>query len=279
MSVVVSELFDKSSSLVTSGESGATRSFLVYDDDASVTLTEAEAASAYGVPEFMEPHPTLPYLMVKSIELSGKQERQYPYEISVSYGPSGSGTQDNPSGSQANAIGLDIKPETLDIWRTTPDMPADISNPSRLVDINGTSVDRNGDPITTVRLNGTLSVTNTLPSLSNLVVWSDITGTRNTSDWPTSFVCPFPSFREGKVLYLGPSIKRTDTGVFTITHTFNVDNFYHLRQLAVEWWNDGSLKTDAKDETNAPADRTATTVVWVQPFPEHNEFDRLGILW
>ncbi len=278
MSVVVKELFEKSSSLVTSGESSATRSFLVYDDDGSVEFTEAEASTASGIPEFGDSHPTLSYLSVQSLDLSGKQERPYTYEITASYSPSGSGSQDQPTGSQANATSLDVNPQTVDIWRTSAEVPQDISAPDRNTDIGGTSIDRNGDPVTKVNLKATLSVTNTLANLSNLLVWADLTGTRNTSNWPSSFVSPYPAFAEGKLLYLGATVNRTDSGVFTVTHKFDFDNLFHLRQLAIEWRNDGTLKTDAKD-SGQPADRTATKVVWIQPFPEHNEFDRLGILW
>jgi hypothetical protein len=121
-------------------------------------------------------------------------------------------------------------------------------------DIAGTSIDIAGFPTSFLRKKVRLRVSETIGNSPQMGFYMQFVGRRNN--------VPFAGAAVGLVLYVSPDVDRIERNVWRVTHTFELDNFYHMIQTP-ERNPDGSIKL---------ASGVADNVFFRQPFPDFANF-------
>lgn len=131
-------------------------------------------------------------------------------------------------------------------------------------DIGGIRIDVAGNPTSVVRHSQRIQLelmSNTRPDPNR---YRQYLGTRNSK---TFLGCPV-----GTAVFTGAEGAITSPGKWALTFNFDVDYFYHLKQVPKRHPN-GSIVLDVgSGETGAEGTGQAKVVSWVQPFPIVTEF-------
>lgn len=128
-------------------------------------------------------------------------------------------------------------------------------------DIGGTKIDIAGNPVSvlTYKQRMQLEVASNIPPYP--AVYRQFLGTRNTS--------AFVGCSRGTAVFVGADATMVTPGKWQITFNFDVDYYFHLKQVAKRLPN-GSVVLNATE--GAEGVGHARVVSWVQPFPISTEF-------
>jgi hypothetical protein len=129
-------------------------------------------------------------------------------------------------------------------------------------DIGGIPIDVAGNPTSVMKHVQRIQLELVSPFRPSANIYRTYLGTRNLS---TFLDCP-----RGTIVFTGVEGAISSPGKWSLTFNFDVDFFYHLKQVPKRHPN-GSVVLDVADgEDAAPAH--AKVVSWVQPFPIGTEF-------
>ena len=131
-------------------------------------------------------------------------------------------------------------------------------------DIGGIRIDVAGNPTSVVSHKQRIQLEVTSASRPRPDIYRGYLGTRNE----TSFL----NCNIGTAVFVGAEGAITSPGKWQVTYNFDVDFFYHLKQVPKRLPN-GSVILDAAD--GAQGAGHARVVSWVQPFPIVTEFRNL----
>lgn len=172
---------------------------------------------------------------------------------------------------------MSIEAQFEDAWRQWPSADAleqeagrnkldDFQRPLFAVgtldsDIGGTRIDVAGSPVSvmTYRQRMQLEVSSNIPPYP--ATYRQFLGTRNVSS--------FVGCTRGTAVFVGADATMVTPGKWQITFNFDIDYYYHLKQVAKRLPN-GSVILDAAE--GAEGAGHARVVSWVQPFPIGTEF-------
>ena len=285
MTVTIKELMESRSANSTErGQIIGFRSFLIHGDATTPVNTGAQAlaqleavdsSTIQNPPTDGAPYPEDPNL------------RAVTWRVDRHLDSDGNGawliiwTYTSPIGGGATAdesirISTQVEPFFDDVWITgasLPQMAADGTynlSPTRVYLSGGQNVNNGNEPVSELIRRAVIEVTVIQRPPLFLRTWVFITGKRNENLVNFSGAL-FPT---GMLLYDGPNIDQLDVEKFQVTHRFVADERNHLRQMA-ERDVDGQIKRD--EEVATQEDWKASTVFWVQPFPETADFSRLRI--
>ena len=265
MSVVVVELAG-SKKITQSGDGtrSGTRTFFVYDDGGSSLIVD-DILFASGVPMLGSPHPEMAGLYANNWNITVSDERANAWSLVWNYSTVELDVQpdedaaDNtlPNGLQGYSmtVGLTI----IDIWRSDPTIPSDVSAPTITTDIGGTNQSSGGLPVSMALPTADIRLRQLRSGMFTGGQFLSRVGMRNDSVWQ--------GFNAGSVLFTGTNINHTRDGVNEIEYGLAWDKWYHLRQIP-----------ERDDDGNAVVDETASPpveVYFVQPFKETTSFDFL----
>ena len=128
-------------------------------------------------------------------------------------------------------------------------------------DIGGTKIDVAGSPTSVVRHKQRIQLEVVSSTRPDPAVYRRFLGTRNLT--------PFLNCARGTAVFVGAEGSMSSPGKWAITFNFDVDFFFHLKQVAKRLPN-GSVVLDAAEGADGAAH--AKIVSWVQPFPIGTEF-------
>jgi len=149
MSIVVQEM---AGSKVIDWQPGSTRTgqrvFIVYDDE-DVPINHDDILEADDLPVFGEAHPDAVGLWASGYSMRMLEDRANTWEITWSYTVHEwtGGDTDDDEVSFLPGLNISIGQNIIDIWRSDPDKPANVSSPGLTTDINGNKVHVAGYPI------------------------------------------------------------------------------------------------------------------------------------
>lgn len=129
-------------------------------------------------------------------------------------------------------------------------------------DIGGTRIDVAGNPTSVMKHTQRIQLELVSPFRPSANVYRTYLGTRNLS---TFLNCP-----RGTIVFTGVEGAISSPGKWALTFNFDVDFFYHLKQVPKRHPN-GSVVLDVGDAENTGTGH-AKVVSWVQPFPIGTEF-------
>lgn len=136
------------------------------------------------------------------------------------------------------------------------------------IDIAGESNDINGERQTYLRHRMTLSISEKAVKLQDSVrgyaFLQGFTGTRNAFT--------FFGFPRGLVLYLAPTSRTLGRNEVSVTHHFEADEWFHLKQVGRSDQRSGRVRTDVRAIGGPTNDAVADPVFWRQPFPNFTDF-------
>lgn len=267
MSIIVTET--TGGKKITRGEDGsrgASRSFIVYDDQ-GLPITTADIINAYGLPHLGDVYPDTAGLYASGYNMSLSDSRVNTWEIEWSYGTVQVTEDDDEidptddSQAQQNlniTVGLTI----IDIFKSGATIPTDptlISNPPAATDIGGTLTD-SGYAISFALPTADIKVTKTYTGMFNGGGLLGIIGSRNETSWL--------GFPIGSVLFAGVGYTSKGGYSYDLTFSLHYDSWYHLRQVP-----------DRADDGKPAYNTTAGTmdVYWRQPFPDTSSFSFLPV--
>jgi hypothetical protein len=238
--------------------------------------TEFEAQQAVKA-EFGTRHPDYPMLVWSRDDTRPRSGADNVMEVTITYelittrGPTDDPDDDQQPGFVA--FNVDLSGRFIDVWRNQSSgqddwLPSEAALlngqmvPEGItVDIEGEKLDSEGHAVSGSVRQQDLSVIQVIDRLPLFSLYRTMVHTRNNAVvWGAD---------KGFLLYLGASSSRIATNVYRVEHRFAWDSWAHLRQFPVMDKNSGHAKTDANGN--------ATTVYWVQPFPEVSDFQQLGI--
>lgn len=235
----------------------ASRTFFVYDDEGNVAETIDTIVLFGDLPQIGDEHPDIEFLRATKRTVSQSEARTDAYNISYSY----EFMPDLPAVEISSSVSSEISSNFIDVWRSLPIAPFDFSSPGATTDISGNKIDAAGSPMSILLKQQTYQTTYEHFGSIDVSNLYSVVGKRNSASWN--------GFSSGYLLYLGVSFSTKSVGSFTRTDKFLYDDFAHLRQNVFAF--DGDLNP-ALD-----TDGHATSVRWVQPFPETYPFSNLGI--
>ena len=160
-------------------------------------------------------------------------------------------------------VSSEIRAEFVLAWRKngTPglDYPTNGNPPNNTTEIRGEPIDQGGNPVSVQRNIQELTLTETV----NVPQW----GTYRLFRFCRNQL-PFYGAPPGTVLYRGTSLRRTGVDVYQVAHSFIEDSDYHLQQSPLIEPPDMTPKLDAN--------KHASDVYWVQPFPVLKDFNAIS---
>jgi len=252
---------------ITQSEEGsrtASRSFFIYDDG-GLNLTVDDIIFASGMPILGAPHPDSTGLFANNWNITVSDDRANAWTVIWNYKPheptelpggGGGGDQSLPDGLQGYSmtVGLTI----IDIWRSNPTIPADVSSPTITDDISGTNQSSGGLPVSMALPTADIRLREKSSGMFTGGQYLDRVGKRNASTWQ--------GFNAGSVLFTGTNINHTRDGVNEIEYSLAWDKWYHLRQIPERDNEGNAVVVDASPPVQ---------VYFVQPFEETTSFDFL----
>lgn len=283
----VIELLESRSVAKRSGKLSATRAFHIYDAETPLT-TPARVVTLFGsqgLPGYGEVFPEATGLFARDYELSLVSGHTDLWLLRWEYAtledgggiaipelePGQPGYVDVSA--TASAARFPIwrslsESEIADLVKEGGDYPAgDCSSPK---DINGVSVDINGEPLNDVIRQFEIVITETrngTPRLGGLMgfIWK-----RN--------LFPFLGAPKGQLLYQGVSVNRVDINTFQYQHKFALDRWYWMRQTPVRNALGDVIPRDLAvvPGPNLPPYNVAGAVFFVQGFPDLADFFQIS---
>jgi len=136
-------------------------------------------------------------------------------------------------------------------------------------DIGGIRIDVAGNPTSVLHNRQKIQLEVTTNYRPQPSTYRSYLGTRNL----TSFLgCPV-----GTMVFTGAEGAISSPGKWTITFNFEVDMFYHLKQIPKRHGNGSVVLDVGGGESGAQGTGQAKIVSWVQPFPLMTEFRNIDI--
>lgn len=132
-------------------------------------------------------------------------------------------------------------------------------------DIGGVRIDVSGNPTSVVKHSQRIQLEVVSASRPRPDIYRGYLGTRNRSK--------FLNCEIGTAVFVGAEGAITSPGKWSVTYNFDVDFFYHLKQVPKRHPN-GSVVLDIGTEAGGGTGH-AKIVSWVQPFPIVTEFRSL----
>ena len=247
MSIVVKELLS-SREFGTSGGFQGTRRFLVYDDDGGIVSPE-DAIDAPGIPQKGATHPDWSTLLADTYTATPSDEAAGVWSIEWSYTLSEGGDPGDTT-EETLALSVSVGVTAVDMWKSNPEMPNNISSPVEDEDIGGTVVAVGPNPVSFWLPNAQISITETITASSfNAAAALAHVGKRNSQ--------AFMGLEAGSVVFKGTNVSRQTAYEYTVVYLFGWDAWFHLRQLPEK-------NPDGRTKVNL--DATEMQVYWRQPF-------------
>ena len=254
MSIVVQEM---AGSKVIDWQPGSTRTgqrvFVVYDDE-DIEINHDDILEADDLPVFGEAHPDASGLWAKGYSMRMLEERANTWEITWSYTVNqweGEDTDDDVS--LDSGLNISIGQNIIDIWRSDPAKPTNVSSPGLTTDIGGNKVHVAGHPISMALPKADISIKSQIVtnSFNGYGLLQHITR-RNSDTWL--------GFPPGSVLFHGINISKNGN-VYELDWSLTWDFWYHLRQVPA--------RSDIDGEIDDPG---SCSVYFRQPFPLTTSF-------
>ena len=284
MSLQVTELADPGRTFAEDSNGGLTgdRTFVVYDDAGTITISGILARSAPGIPQMYDFHPDHTLLRVLQAVPTPIMGRANTWRVVVEYGLLDPGISDpdptEPDPGEPGYIeyNTSIHAEWVVGWRSNTSQVspyyAEMIVPGAGVgswlqgqvprtDIRGTPIDSQGEPASYEVRMMSLDVTEIHTSPPPWAVYRGLINKRN-----------FPGFlgaELGTVLYKGVDVDRVAHNRWQAVHHFWHDEMYHLRQYPKRG-EDGKAVIDTSSAGNA------VYVYFMQPYPQMADFNILG---
>lgn len=278
----------------------AERSFMAYEDDASLRFPLAAArrlveANGIKIGQFF---PSDAELRLKSLDFSPVNDRPETFEISLKYE---TGDPDPDTGGQFElgpvSQNVTTRVELVDVWRNNPNPEAaavgeDVSGAnvdgeeSAGEDVGGNSADTAGTPLSYPLPMLDLTIVENTETSPDFIRLAAIVGTRNEA--------VFGGAPIGTVIYKGSSSQYGRNGFYTVTHQFSADIvFKHKRQMATSSPATGAPELAEENTANENSEEAATAfddegeppegagttkkgaaanVVWVQRWTKFSDF-------
>ena len=262
----------ESRSIASSGGRGSgNRSFVAagYTAVKSVYSALGKTVGGVRVPKKGDSHPEFPGLIARDFsvqKVAGHADLwtvDWAYEmVTISY------TQApvNPIETLPNEVGYvelssEIRAEFALGFRRGPNLPDDgdpdnLSDPE--ADCDGTPIDAGGNPVSLIRRIQELTLTETVnqPSFGT---YQGLRFKRNSAEFEGGAI--------GKVMYRGASVRRTGVDVYQVSHSFVLDEEYHLVQQPF---------VDQEGVPSLDGAGHAKHVYLIQPFPDKGDFGKLS---
>jgi hypothetical protein len=171
----------------------------------------------------------------------------------------------------------------IDVWRlqngssgTALTFPNSGNEPGLTADIAGNKYDSNGDPISHIIPQITITIRNVISGRPNYSAYKSLVGFRNSAvyDFGESFSTPLGI---GTTVFTGASASRIATNTYAVTWNFTWDEWYHLVQ--VPEMNPITNRPTYDSTVAAPNTYKADKVYWRQPFWKTGDFDGLGMVF
>jgi len=283
MSIQLVEILDSRRIVDACNAKSAQRRFMVYDTDGNEDVSDFDAwrhATSNDL-AIGDPYPGYAPFKLQELEIVASPDRAKTWMLTASYAvgsPCESTVTLGPISQQVTA-----RTEMRDVWRWNPNpsaMPQGGASgtAARGVDIGGNSSGPAGLPVSYLLPLLDLTINENTTNVPNHSVLASIIGTRNSQ--------VFGGAPPGTVVYRGTNSNYNATnGLYQVSHMFTADfHFRHQTQLAEGDESTGGVLMATDDLANAgagPEDPgygmtlkgSASTVVWVQPFPrlsDHN---------
>jgi len=270
MTVTVRELLDSRPVENIGGKNSAVRFFSVERDSPTLT-TPDEVALLFGSNDLPQKGEAFPGTTLEAVDYRiRKFEGQTDlFHVTWVY-------RDATTG----GVGIDLQPNEVgyvevsgnveahfeDAWRSlsSAEMTQLVAsggmypygNNTVFSDIGGSHVDAAGEPVSVMRrrMNVTVSVT-TATKPTQFGLWGQFVGRRNNTEFGGAPI--------GSLVYTGAGFRRFDDGRWTVDHSFVLDSWYHMAQVA--WRN-------MRGDVGLGGDGKAEWVWFVQPFPDFGNF-------
>ena len=260
----------ESRSIQTSGGRGTgSRSFFAkgYSSPADVFATLGRTVGTVDVPDKGSAYPGLPGLVARDFSISPVAGHNDLYKMDWSYevmsptflaAPDVTPPKVLPNEVTYVELSSEIRTEFQLAWRANARPPIG-GTPDPDEDIGGDPIDAAGNPTSIMRRKQELVLTETV-NVVDFASISTFTFKRNSS----SFLGASP----GRVLYRGASVRRTGVQVFTVSHSFVDDQYFHCEQQP--WIDQNGIPYQTGE------DKHADEVYWIQPFPDTTDFNALS---
>ena len=286
MSLQLVEILDSRRVVDACNAKSAQRKFLVYDTDGDVDVSDFDAwrhASSNDL-ALGDPYPGYSPFKLQELEIQASTDRAKTWMLSASYAvgsPCESTVTLGPISQQVTA-----RTEMRDVWRFNPNpnaMPQGGASgtAARGVDIGGNSAGPAGLPVSDLLPLLDLTINENTTDAPNHAHLSSLIGTRNS--------LAFGGAAPGTVVYRGSTSNyNAVNGLYQVSHSFTADfHFKHQTQMAEGDEATGGVLMATDDLANGglgdPTDPgygmtikgSASTVVWVQPFPRFSDFNNI----
>jgi hypothetical protein len=180
------------------------------------------------------------------------------------------------------SIETSVGSRILEIWRlqngssgTAITFPTNGNAPGLATDISGNKIDSNGDPISHIIPQISITVRNVIIGRPNYTAYKNLVGCRN--DALENFGAAFSTnLAIGTTVFTGASTSRIATNTYSVTWNFIWDEWYHLVQ--VPEINPITNRPTYDSTVVAPNTYKADKVYWRQPFWQTGSFASLSMV-
>lgn len=261
MTVSVEESMESREISTSGGKVTGTRTFHVWDDASPITEPDQIYLGVGGLPAIGELFPGSKTLYATSYTMTHIADSSRTWRVVFNYesaDPTGISAPSEPGYLQ---ISFEYQGIPRELYRTSPGLDLQGGTPDDR-DIGGKPIDSGGYATSFIVDQHLLVIEETVSAVSlserSLNIRLSV-ATRNQS----AFLGVVP----GALLYEGCSGRRIGVGLYSLTHRFSFDPYYHMLQVPRR---NSSGKVDL--ETTAQRGSYAGWVRYVQPFPILSEF-------
>lgn len=262
----------ESREIASSGGRGTgARSFFAsgYTTPKQVFDAFGKTVGTFSVPEKGDSHPDFRGLIAKDFTVKKVAGHSDLWEVTWSYemvtssflSPPVQEIQELPNEVGYVELSSEIRAEFVLAFRDTPTLPEE-GDPNNLgdpeEDIGGTAVDAGGNPTSVIKRIQELTLTETV-NVPDFDTYGKFRFRRNSQ--------PFEGGATGKIVYRGASVRRTGVNVFVVSHSFVLDEAFHLVQQPV---------VDQEGSPILGPDGHAANVYHIQPFLETADFNAIS---
>ena len=180
------------------------------------------------------------------------------------------------------SIETSVGSRIIDVWRlkngsggTALTFPTSGNAPGLDSDIAGNKYDSNGDPISHIVPQISITVRNVITGRPNYTAYKNLVGNRNNAaiNFGGSFTTDLGI---GTTVFTGASTSRIATNTYAVTWNFIWDEWFHLVQ--VPEMNPITNRPTYDSTQSAPDTYKADKVYWRQPFWQTGTFANLGMV-
>ena len=180
------------------------------------------------------------------------------------------------------SIETSVGSRIIDVWRlqngsggTAISFPTSGNAPGLATNIGGDKIDSNGDPISHIIPQISITVRNVITGRPNYTAYKNLVGNRNDAveDFGGSFTT---SLGIGTTVFTGASTSRIATNTYAVTWNFIWDEWYHLVQ--VPEMNPITNRPTYDSTQSSPNTYKADKVYWRQPFWQTGSFASLSMV-